>query len=400
MSPPSVNLRLFWSGSLAIIVIVSVIIWSADGDAPFDDDWTVVSPESEGMNAVALKALDPVLAEHGTDAWLVVRRGKIVHEWYRNDDTGRRFGAASMSKALVGGLGLMLAVDSGILGLNEPASNYMPAWLEDPVRQAVTVGQLADHSSGLPQPREPEDLSDDAYLWETAFWDRRSNLIELIKTEAPFLFEPGSDYGYSGPAYAVLSHVLTQALQGSPWQDLRKLLEERIMTPLGVHPASWTIGYDGDTLDVDGLDLYATWGGAAFTARATARIGVLMLNQGRWNGQSLLSADVVRSATSYGRIGTTPTPIADGQRPAPALGWWSNEFGALPSLPKDAFLGAGAEHRVMVVVPSLDLVLVRYGTRMGEDHWDGDYWSVLDSLLLEPVVEALQDVEQTAEAAW
>jgi len=382
----------FWGAFFVLLTAMLAGVWWSKKTVPIDDSWTVASPESQGMQSAGLGALDAVLAERGTDAWLVLRQGKIIHEWYR-DDRDRRFGAASMSKALVGGLSLMLAVDQGMVQLDDPVGQYLPVWMDDTNRQAITIRQLADHSSGLPHPRAPEDLGEDAQAWETAFWNRNNDLISLISTELPLLFEPGSDHGYSGPAYAVLSYVLTQALIGSPWQDLKSFLDDLLMRPLGLNTPYWTIGYRDDTFDADGLDVYASWGGAAFTARATARIGAMLLDQGRWYDEELLSPDVIQAATSFDPNKAIPPMIAEGMLPAPALGWWSNEFGALPSLPKDAYLGAGAGHRVLVVVPSLDLVLVRYGTRLGEDHWGGDYWTSLDQILLAPIIELIADTE-------
>ena len=99
----------------------------------------------------------------------------------------------------------------------------------------------------------------------------------------------------------------------------------------------------------------------------------------------------MHAATTYDRAETIPAAIAEGREPAPALGWWSNEFSALPSLPKDAFLGAGAGHRILVVVPSLDLVLVRYGKSLGQDHWGGDFWMTLDNQFLKPIMTTIQD---------
>lgn len=396
MKVPGGRLWLLSLPLLAVLFFAAFKFWFRHDSPPFDESWPIATSERAGVDRTALKALDRKLAEHGTDAWLIVQNGEIVHEWYRDPEVNKRFGAASMSKALVGGLGLMLAADRGLLQWDQPASDYVEAWRAEPLRDAVTLQQLADHSSGLAHPAEPNQADKDAKVWETGFWERRDDLIDLVEADVPLLFEPGTDYGYSGPAYAVLSHALAEAMRGSDWPDLKSLLNDNLMTALDLHPASWSIGYQDDVFDVDGLDLYATWGGAAFTLRATARIGLLLAEGGHWNGRQILSEEVVRAATSYVRTEPVPTPIEAGEYPAPALGWWSNEFGALKSLPRDAFLAAGAEHRVLAVVPSKDLIIVRYGTRLGEDHWDGDFWHALDERLLAPAIDAIEPDPQTA----
>jgi len=51
-------------------------------------------------------------------------------------------------------------------------------------------------------------------------------------------------------------------------------------------------------------------------------------------------------------------------------------------VPADTMVGAGAGHKVVVVIPSLDLVAVRLGGRMGRSSFGGDYWTVLEDELL------------------
>ncbi|MEM9443362.1 MAG: serine hydrolase, partial [Pseudomonadota bacterium] len=136
----------FWLLSFALVAIVLLAgfaLWLNDDTPPFDESWSIAAPASQGMDQTVLEALDDELVRRRTDAWLVVRNGKIVHEWYRDPSVNRRFGAASMSKALVGGLGLMLAADRGLLQWEQPASQYVDSWRDVPQRSAVTLWQLA-----------------------------------------------------------------------------------------------------------------------------------------------------------------------------------------------------------------------------------------------------------------
>src|SRR5947209_6554339 len=96
---------------------------------------------------------------------------------------------------------------------------------------------------------------------------------------------------------------------------IRALLRERIMRPIGVADREWSVGY-GKTYMVDELPLVPSWGGGAFTARATARVGRLILRGGDWQGKPILSAQAVRAITE-----DAGTP-GNG-----ALGWWTNSEG-------------------------------------------------------------------------
>jgi CubicO group peptidase (beta-lactamase class C family) len=80
-----------------------------------------------------------------------------------------------------------------------------------------------------------------------------------------------------------------------------------------------------------------------------------MLHGGSWQGRQLLTSDAVRLVTA-----DAGTP---GHR---AMGWWSNAEGVDPRLPHDAYWGSGAGHQILLVIPSLDLVVVRNGDRIAE----------------------------------
>ena len=106
-----------------------------------------------------------------------------------------------------------------------------------------------------------------------------------------------------------------------------------------------------------------------------ARVGRLMLREGDWEGKRLLSKEAVRQIT------------ADAGTPGHgAMGWWSNNSGKYAKLPKDAFEGSGAGDQVVLVVPSLNLIVVRNGENLStkEEHHDA-----LNAHLFEPLLEAI-----------
>jgi CubicO group peptidase (beta-lactamase class C family) len=137
---------------------------------------------------------------------------------------------------------------------------------------------------------------------------------------------------------------------------------------------------------VDGLPLVPTWGGGAFTPRATARIGRLVLHEGDWNGQRILSQQSIRDAThDAGLPGNC------------GMGWWSNG-GQRYKLPKDAVWGAGAGDQLLLVVPSLNLIMVRNGETLAPGPGEPPirtndvftlYHDYRARILFEPLVEAV-----------
>ena len=119
---------------------------------------------------------------------------------------------------------------------------------------------------------------------------------------------------------AALAYAVTASLKNAPQADIYAALKARLFDPLGIPETEWSIGY-GHAYAVDGLRLYANWGGAAFSPRATARIGELMLRQGEWQGKRLFNQLLVERMTSYAgmpiakRTPTTPNPGS-------GLCWW------------------------------------------------------------------------------
>jgi hypothetical protein len=110
--------------------------------------------------------------------------------------------------------------------------------------------------------------------------------------------------------------------------------------------------------------------------------------QGRWQGQELIRRDVVRAVLTNQKMPRPPRSATD-PAPASGLAWYVNTDGVWPAAPRDTFAGAGAGHQVIVVVPSLDLIVVRNG-----DALEGDasgFWGPVYALMIKPLMEAVVD---------
>ena len=345
-------------------------------------DWPVDSPEHHGMSRAGLDAWRARLAPT-TKALLVVRDGKIVYEWYANgQDQNRKQGTASLAKAIVGGSSLMLALAEGRIHVDDRAAQYIPAWRNDPQKSRITIRELATHTSGIEDAEQNGGEHMHLPGWKGAFWRRSPDPFSIAIHDAPVIFPPGTSYAYSNPGMAALAYAVTASLKGAPQTNIRDLLKERLFDPLGIPEAQWSIGY-GQPYVVDGLTLYANWGGGAFTPRATARIGQLMLLGGEWQGKRLVSRTLAERMTTYAGM---PIQKRTPSNPGPASGlcWWLNFDGVWPNVPRDAFAGAGAGQELLLVVPSLDLIVVRNGTTIGSPD---RFWRDAVDSVFDPVVE-------------
>jgi CubicO group peptidase (beta-lactamase class C family) len=216
------------------------------------------------MSKERLDALKDELARRKTRAFLVIRNDKLVYEWYAaGHGPDKKHGAASLSKATVTGLALALLVSDRKLKLDTPAAELVVAWKDDPRKRKIRLRHLGSHTSGLADAELGRLPHDKLTGWQGDFWKRLGppdDPFTIARDRTPVLFAPGAKLQYSNPGFAVLGYAVTAALKGGPQRDVRSLLRDRVMRPIGVADGEWSVGY-GKTCQVDGLPLVA--GGAA-----------------------------------------------------------------------------------------------------------------------------------------
>ena len=150
------------------------------------------------------------------------------------------FDIASITKALVGSVLAMQAVDDGLVGWKTPIADILPAWRErsDAPSQKATFLQILNHTSGLPAWREfylehPLDPSP-----ELAEKTRRVVLDTIINM--PLDGVPGSVHAYSDLGYLLLAHLLEVIFD----DDLRDLAQKRIFDPLDLSRTTYADCHD------------------------------------------------------------------------------------------------------------------------------------------------------------
>jgi CubicO group peptidase (beta-lactamase class C family) len=348
--------------------------------------WSTGTPAEQGFSSNRLEAMKDSLAARNTKTLLVVRNDQIVYEWYATDfNREKRHYTASLAKSLVGGMSFLVAMNDGIVFIDAPVCRYIPEWKTDPRKALITLRHLATHTSGL-EDAQPKNQGG----WKQGFWDRMDNdftldAFHLAKSEAPVLFTPGTDYHYSNPGMAMLSYAITASNNDGQHRDIRSFLKERVYDVIGLEPKDWSIGY-GMTSSIDGYALVANWGGGSFTARATARVGRLMLRQGNWQGNQLIDSSLVRQAVSYAGL---PLPDRNTAPASPGSGlcWYSNFDAVWKRLPRDAFAGSGAQNQTLLVIPSLEMIVVRNGGALTPDEGSDNHWVNIERYLFNPLME-------------
>ena len=373
-----------------------------------DFQWEHATPESQGMSSAKLDAMVKTLASKGTKKLLVIRNDKIVCEYFAPgfEDAVNKHSSASLAKALVGGMSLLAAMDDGYIYSDQPACLLIPSWKNHPQKSKITIRHLATHTSGMEDAEVSEaeqkkmiEKGLNAHMdipgWKGQFWRRQPDPFSVSRDSARIVTVPGARFAYSNPGIGMLTYAVTASLKGSKYDNVRTYLKERIYDPIGIKDSEYTIGY-GRTYDVDDVKLVGSWGGGNFTANAVARIGRLMLRKGNWEGKQLIDSARVNEVIRYGGTALpysdTPGDSRSAINPFPVstLGWYCNFDGVWKYIPRDAFVGSGAGNQTLFVVPSLNLIVVRFGNELSDRIKGEGSWLGALNLLYNPVVEAIE----------
>ncbi|MGY3550118.1 beta-lactamase class C [Bradyrhizobium sp. USDA 4472] len=111
----------------------------------------------------------------------------------------------------------------GELRRDDPLPKYLPELTGDYVRH-ITVGELATHTSGLLLPTDHPPWPDDSYS--------QAQFIEMLNAFVPPPgIRPGKQRIYSHAGYVLLQLVLERCYR----TPIAKLIESRVLTPLGMH---------------------------------------------------------------------------------------------------------------------------------------------------------------------
>lgn len=326
-----------------------------------DPDWPCATPAEMGLDETKLNAARSY-ALSGAGSGCVIRHGRLVLWWgdqrqlYDLKSTTKSFGSVALGLAIKDGkvrLDDLACRHHPTLGL-PPQTNALTGWLD-----RITLLHLASQTAGFEKP---------------------GGFTRL-------LFPPGTcwDYSDSGPNW--LAECLTLAYR----RDLDEVMFERVFTPLGIsrRDLTWrTNAYRPAT--IEGIPRREFGAGIHATVDACARLGYLMLRQGRWRDRQILSADFARQAprtpASHQNLPVLH-PETYGQAAAHyGLLWWNNDDGTLADVPRDAFWSWGLYDSLIVVVPSLDLLAVRAG-RSWPRHKGAAHYDVLRPFL-EPLALA------------
>lgn len=285
------------------------------------EDWDVATPASQQVDAAGLEKARAWLETHRSKSGLVVRHGRIIAEWsFADADRKTKLAAYSTTKSL-SSVAAGLAIEEGTLKLNDAVGKYLPD-VRPEGKKAITVKQLLSMTTGV------HNLPD---------FHLRDDIFRYSMYDAAMDHEPGAKWDYNNTGLALLGPVFEKATG----ESLDKFFDQRVFQPIGIAASDWSWERrDGHTIPYSGCHL---------TARAMGRIGLLVLNEGRWRDKQVVPAKWLAESTAASQV----------LNPSYGYLWWNNSTNKWPGVPKDAYAAMGRWDNDILIVPSLELVVIR-----------------------------------------
>lgn len=305
------------------------------------------------INTVYLKTFEL----YGTNAFVIIKNKKIVHEQYWNGTTDTtRSNSFSAAKSIIALLIGCLIDEGKITNTDQLVSTILPDF-KNTNGYKLKIIDLLTMSSGI---EWDEGYSSLFSVTTEAYYGKQ--LKELI-TGLTIVNEPGKIFSYQSCNTQLLAMIIEKA----SGMTVSEYASEKLWKPLGAeHPALWSVDRE------DGIEkAYCCFNS---TATDFARIGQLVLDSGQFNNQQLISKSFIKEAT---------TPVLNlKDKEGNTVNYYGYQFWLLTYKNRDIIYARGILGQYIFIIPSLQTVVVRLGTARSKqmtDHAPSDVFTYLDA---------------------
>jgi CubicO group peptidase (beta-lactamase class C family) len=307
-------------------------------------DWRRATPAQVGIDRAAIDAVVARLRSNevqGIHSLTVVRNGYMAVEEYFNGSSRDSVHTMQSVTKSVTSLLAGIAIADGKLRLSDSVvrvfSKYTSLRDLDDRKRGVTVRDLLTMRSGIDfyeQPYEGSPLQ--------ALNTSRDDWVRLV-LDRPMNDAPDGHWQYNSGGVIVLGGALRQVMG----TNVNVFARERLFGPLGVQGQFWYVSaFDS---------LPHTGGGLNLRAVDMARIGYLVLREGRWNGTQIVPADWIRASMVPRTRGTS---VWAGHSYDYGYLWWLSTFTRPGSTTPDTiYTASGSGGQWIFIVPRYDLVI-------------------------------------------
>lgn len=314
--------------------------------------WETKSIADLSWNQSAVQPLLDYLELKHSKSFIILVNGRIVMENYFNGHSATTpWYWASAGKTLTSTV-TGIAQQEGLININNKVSDYLGiGWTSAPLAKEnlITCRHLLTMSSGL-----NDALGDD-----------------VSPANLQYVADAGTRWAYHN-VYVKLQDVVAQA-SGQTWTNY---FNTKLRDKIGMTGGSWINSGDG-------LSVY--WS----TTRNMARFGLMALNKGKWNGNTIINETYFNEATNtsqtinlaYGYLwwlnGKTSYHLPQSQLQIPGT--------LVPNAPTDMYAALGKNDQKIYVIPSKKMVVIRMGdsadgTNFALSDFDNVLWDKISDL--------------------
>jgi CubicO group peptidase (beta-lactamase class C family) len=249
-----------------------------------DDGWEIVNPTDVGIDAEVLKEIYKYVHKD-KNLWqlrslLVFRNNKLAAESYMKDPNDRTTPRAiwSCTKQVIGIL-TGIAVDKGLFSVSDKISVYLPQVSKYPEKEEITIENLLMMKSGI-------DFDNDGYNGGDGILSRKE-----VSSSLDYIFGlkmhaiPGTVYRYKNSD----PHLMSAIIQEATGKTMRNWAQEVLFNKIGITKLEWLTYKDGITMGGYGIKT---------TPRELGKIGSLVLNDGKWGSEQIVSKNWLYEMTS------------------------------------------------------------------------------------------------------
>lgn len=317
----------------------------------YEIDKNIDSIKFNPLNSQKSMSWEESLLANYTDGILILHKGKVVYEKYFGclNETNKH-AAMSMTKSLTGLLAQILVAEK-VLDDTLRVDSIIPE-LKNSAFGSATVREVMDMTTALDYSEDYSNPNADIWIYSKASsplpkpkdYKGPNGYFEYLQTVKQKGVH-GEAFGYKTINTDTLGWIISRVTN----KDLTQLLSERIWSKIGAQQDAYM------TVDAKGTPFAG--GGLSASLRDLGKIGLLMLNEGKFNNQQLFPKEVVEEIKKGGD-----------KKAFAKAGYKTLEGGSYHSMwwifhnQNKAFAARGVHGQTIYVDPTAEMVIVRFAS--------------------------------------
>lgn len=274
-------------------------------------------------------------------------KGKILYEQYYGFSSRNNLNPISSVTKSITSIALGICIDRGLVAsIDEPIWKYFPEYSnyfsKQPVKKTITIKHLLNQTTGL--------------KWDEWFFPYNyasNSLIALLENKEnwvnkffnlPLDTTPGIKFNYNSLSSQVIAEIVSR-VSGLPF---KQFVEENIFKPLRIDRFIWDEYLNNPA---------PAWGGISLSTPDMAKIGLLMLSNGKYRNYQVVSAEWVKSSLSVQSVFDASTGYG--------LHWWVEHQPNFPLM----YYAAGYGDQYVFIIPEKELVIAISSQNFSDYRW-------------------------------